>query len=192
MAGYRNHNTNKLPRPNLSVSRITALNLAVAPAPSLRGTDGCICLDEAGNPPPVTNAVRIGTDNHATMFYNQLSPLKYAVAHRSMWNSSFPGTPGTPHASPATVHGSSRKRFEAKIAKNRSWSQVARCSRGWRIRTAGSQIGAIADLDLGRKQESLLTFPGDIYLSLGALRARGRQSLRRNESMRSLSHEPRQ
>lgn len=126
---------------------INAPNVAVAPDPSRRGPDGRICLEAAGNSQPVTSAVRIRT----------------AVAHRSLWNSSFRGNPGTPYPSPSsagwkarmasciakvswfcsptarcstTVHGSCRTRFATAVAKKRWWSQVARCSQGWRNCTA--------------------------------------------------------
>lgn len=46
---------NILARPDISISRINALHVAVNPNPSLSGTDGHKFLDAAGNPQTVTN-----------------------------------------------------------------------------------------------------------------------------------------
>jgi len=59
---------NKIARPDISVSRINALNIAVDPDPSLHGTDGHTFLDANGNPQTVASAANIVPANQTGFF----------------------------------------------------------------------------------------------------------------------------
>ena len=59
---------NKIARPDISVSRINALNIAVDPDPGLHGTDGHTFLDANGNPQTVTSAANIVPGNQTGLF----------------------------------------------------------------------------------------------------------------------------
>jgi hypothetical protein len=59
---------NKIARPDISVSRINALNIAVDPDPRLHGTDGHTFLDAAGNPQTVTSTANIVPANQTELF----------------------------------------------------------------------------------------------------------------------------
>jgi hypothetical protein len=65
---------NKIARPDISVSRINALNVAVDPDPNLRGTDGRTFLDASGNPQTVRSAAEIVPGNQSLIF-NHRNPV---------------------------------------------------------------------------------------------------------------------
>jgi hypothetical protein len=67
---------NVLARPDISVSRINARNVAVNPDPSLRGDDGGGFLDDAGNPRTFSSAAPLFGDNQSLMFTHRDATLE--------------------------------------------------------------------------------------------------------------------
>ena len=79
-----NSRANKIARPDIFVSRINALNIAVDPDPALRGTDGHAFLDASGNPQSVTSAANIVPANQTGLF-----TFRNPLLERRLYNSFF-------------------------------------------------------------------------------------------------------
>lgn len=75
---------NKIARPDIFVSRINALNIAVDPDPALHGTDGHTFLDANGNPQTVTSAANIVPANQTGLF-----TFRNPVLERKLYNNYF-------------------------------------------------------------------------------------------------------
>lgn len=75
---------NKIARPDISVSRINALNIAVDPDPNLHGSDGHTFLDANGNPQTVTSTANLVPTNQALFF-----TFRNPVLERRLYNSFF-------------------------------------------------------------------------------------------------------
>jgi hypothetical protein len=65
---------NKIARPDIFVSRINALNIALDPNPALQGSDGHTFLDNNGNPQTVTSVANIVPNNQVALFTSR-NPL---------------------------------------------------------------------------------------------------------------------
>lgn len=75
---------NPVARPDISVSRINAFNIAVDPDPTLKGSDGHTFLDAQGNPQKVKSSSNLGASDQS-WFFTHRNPL----LERRLYNAYF-------------------------------------------------------------------------------------------------------